>query len=261
MKNPSVSSVLIRILMLLLLTTAVQCKRQKKLADELNPAFTEKIAAFTSGIISSESTIRVILAEDNPKAGDVNAPAPDGLFRFKPEIKGQAVWADKRTLEFRPEGKLKSGQEYEVRFNLGDVADVEKPLSVFKFGFSVVKQEFGLVINEYQTLNENDLVWNRIKGSINTSDVIDNEEIKEYFIARQNNRKLRFKWEAGEDRRSFSFTIDSVERTETPGKVIIEWDATNKYDHIKGSHETEIPSLADYKVLDVRVNHQPEQFI
>lgn len=261
MKIISFSAVLNHILALSLLLTSVQCKKHQKLTDELNPAFTEKISAFTSGIISSESTIRIVLSEDNPAAGDMNSPAPAGLFKFKPDIKGHAVWLDKRTLEFRPDEKLKSGQNYQARFNLGQVARVEKELASFEFGFSVVKQEFNVSINEYQTINENDLVWNKIKGVVTTSDVIEYEELRKYFSARQENRKMTFKWEAGEDQRNFRFTVDSVERTEKPGKVMISWDASNVYPDVKGNHETSIPSLSDYRVLDVRVNHQPEQFI
>lgn len=261
MKNPSLLTLSKNFLLFFFLLLQIQCDRHKKVADEFNPAFTEKIAAFTSGSISSESSIRIVLSEENPKAGDLNSPAPDGLFKFKPEIKGHAVWADKRTLEFRPDEKLISGQNYHVRFKLGEIVDVEKDLEVFEFDFSVVKQEFGVVINGYQTINENDLVWNRIKGAVTTSDVIDYAEITNYFSARQDNRKLKISWEANDDRRSFIFLIDSIRRTENPGKAFIDWDATSKYEKVKGSHETEIPSLADYKVLDVRVNQQPEQYI
>ncbi len=261
MKKPSIATVLIRVLILFMLFPIISCKKKDKLVEEFNPAFTEKIVAFTSGKISAESTIRIILAEDNPHAGEVNSPAPGNILKFKPEIKGSAVWSDKRTIEFRPESKLKSGQQYIAKFKLGEIVEVDKELSVFEFGFSVIKQEFGISISGYQTINENDLVWNRVKGSVNTSDAIDYEEIKEYFVAKQNNRKLSMKWTSDDARRTFSFIVDSVERKDNPGKVEVFWDATKKYDGVKGSHETEIPSLSDYKVIGIKVNHQPEQFV
>jgi hypothetical protein len=198
-----------------------QCKKHNKIADEFNPAFTEKIAAFTSGVISSESTIKIILADDNPHAGDANSPADVDLFKFKPAIKGQTVWLDKRTLEFRPAEKLKSGESYHVRFNLGDLVKVERSISVFEFDFSIVEQNWTVSVEGYQTHNENDLIWNRIKGSISTADVIDLELLKKYFTAKQTNNKLKFNWEPTSDRRNFAFTIDSVKREEKEGKVEI----------------------------------------
>ena len=53
------------------------------------------------------------------------------------------------------------------------------------------------MIQGYQTHNENDLVWNSIKGTVNTADYIDNELLKKYFRAQQNNKKLNISWEPG----------------------------------------------------------------
>ncbi len=248
------------LLFIVLAFSSFQCKKGR-LNNSLNPAFTEKISAFTSGIISSESTIQIILAEDNANAGEVNAPADDDLFKFKPAIKGQAVWVDKRTLEFRPSEKLISGQTYQARFKLGEIVKVEKDLSVFEFDFTVVEQSWNVNVEGYQTQNENDLVWNRIKGVVNTADNIDIEQLKKYFNTSQNHRKLFMKWEPGNDRRTYFFTVDSVKRQEKEEKVTINWDATADFPKLKGFYEMTIPSLADYKVLDVKVIHQPDQYI
>lgn len=238
-----------------------QCKKQNKISDAVNPAFTELISAFTSGVISSESSIQIILAEEYADAGAANSPAGNGLFRFKPAIKGQTFWIDKRTLEFRPDEKLKSGETYTARFFVDKILDVSKELSVFEFNVTVVEQAWSVEIEGYQAHNENDLIWNRIKGTVNTADYIDNEFIKKYFTAHQNNQKLNINWEPGADRRTFNFQIDSVRRGEEPGKVVISWDATSDFQNVKGSFEADIPSLSDYKVLDVKVIQQPEQFI
>ena len=52
-----------------LLLMTLQCKRADKTALEINPAFTEKIAAFTSGVISAESVIQIVLADELQIAG------------------------------------------------------------------------------------------------------------------------------------------------------------------------------------------------
>jgi len=259
-QNPSIrlSKVFIPVICLLFL---IQCKKTDKSSLSINPAFTEKIAAFTSGVISSESVIQVVLAEDYPGADISNATAGNGLFRFKPAIAGQAVWVDKRTIEFRPAKKLKSGETYSVKFFLSKILRVPKDIAVLEFSFSVVEQAFAVEVEGYQTHNENDLVWNRIRGIINTADVIDNEMLKGFFIARQENRKLTISWEPSADRRSFSFLIDSVRRAEKPGKVNIFWDASPEYRNIKGNSEIDIPSLSDYEVMDIKVFQQPEQYI
>ncbi len=260
MNKPSVLTAARYLLFLSLIITSTQCKKGH-VSNSFDPAFTEKITAFTSGVISSESTIRIILAEDNPHAGEVNAPVDDDLFRFKPSIKGQAVWVDKRTIEFRPSERLVSGQTYQARFKLGKIVKVKKQLSVFVFDFTVVEQSWNVTLDGYQTINENDLVWNRIKGVVNTADNIEIDQLKKYFIATQEHEKLKISWEPGTDRRTSYFTIDSVRRQEKEGRVLIAWDATTDFPKLKGNMEMVIPSLADYKVLDVKVIHQPDQYI
>jgi alpha-2-macroglobulin len=262
MKVPAISVTLAKIVIpLFLLLSLAQCKKSNKAHLPINPAFTEKIAAFTSGVISSESVIQIVLAEDYPGGDILSAPAGEGLFRFKPAVKGQAVWVDKRTIEFRPAEKLKSGETYSAKFFLSKILRVPKDIAVLEFTFSVVEQAFAVSIEGYQTHNENDLVWNRIKGAVNTSDVIDNEIIQTYFKAFQDKRNLKISWEPGSDQRTFSFTIDSVKRAEKPGRVEILWDASPDYKKINGKQEVEIPSLSDYKVMDIKVVQQPEQYV
>ena len=93
---------------LILLLSLAQCKRGKK-SSFINPAFTEKIAAFTSGMVSSESTIQVVLADDYPGQITRNTPVAEDIFRFKPAIAGKTFWLDNRTIEFRPDHRLVSG--------------------------------------------------------------------------------------------------------------------------------------------------------
>jgi len=243
-----------------LASSLLQCK--KKLEGLLiNPAFIEKIAAFTSGVISSESTIQVVLAEDYPGQVSRNTPVTEKLFRFKPSIEGNAVWIDNRTIEFRPVQHLTSGRKYAVSFLLSKLIKVPRDLSVFEFGFSVVDQDFSLDFEGYQTHNENDLVWIKIKGIINTADYIDNEDIAKYFTASQGDRKIKMNWEISPDRRTFVFSADSVRRTDEEGKAEISWDATELRKNLKGKAEFVIPALGDFKVMGVKVIQQPEQVI
>lgn len=246
---------------LVFLFVMVQCKNRSDRQDLINPAFTEKIVAFTAGVISSESPIQVVLAEDYNGEVTPDMPAGEDLFQFKPAIKGQVVWVDKRTIEFRPAEKLRSGKEYTAKFRLSKILDVPRELSVLEFSFTVVKQALTINIEGYHAHNENDLVWNRIKGTVNTADYIDNEDLKKYFSVTQENRLLDVTMDISPDRRTFSFWIDSVLRTEKPGKVNISWNATDLEPGLKGEQQVDIPALGDFKVMHVTVIQQPEQYI
>jgi uncharacterized protein YfaS (alpha-2-macroglobulin family) len=237
----------------------VQCKKNR--SSVINPAFTEKVAAFTSGIISSESTIQVVLADDYPGQITRNTPVSETVFKFKPEIPGHTVWLDSRTIEFRPEHHLVSGETYAAKFYLSKLMKVARNISVLEFNFTVVTQVFAVEFEGYQTKQENDLVWNRLKGTVNTADFIDGEILASFFAAKQGKEKLKMTWDNSVDRRTFQFTIDSVKRTEEPGKVELSWDATAQLKGVKGSSEFVMPALGDFKIMDIKVIQQPEQYI
>jgi alpha-2-macroglobulin len=253
--------ILRNILMLIILVNAFQCKKGRNRLLPVNPSFTEKIAAFTSGVISAESSIQIVLTDNYPSPVTPNSPVNDNVFRFKPSIAGKAVWLDSRTIVFRPDQRLVSGQSYTAKFYLSKLMKVSRELSVLNFGFSVADQSFSVNYEGYQAHNENDLVWIKIKGTVNTADYIDNEELTRYFSAKQDNRKLKINWEISTDRRTFHFTVDSVRRVENAGKAELFWDAAPVSSALKGTAVYEVPALGDFKVIDVKVIQQPEQCI
>ncbi len=262
MRNNSFPGILAKGIMALLLTLSlVQCKKKSEKVFEVNPAFTERIAAFTSGVISSESVIQVILAEDCPDAGDPNTAIESELFVFKPRIAGHVFWVDKRTLEFRPDENLKSGQTYSVKFHLSKLMKVPSDLKTFEFQFSVIPQNFTVDIDGFQSYSNNDLEWNKIKGSLMAADAIEEEQLRKIVTAKQGNRSFPIRWDPPIDSRTFSFTIDSVRRTEKSEKVVISWDGAPIGITSKGKQELEIPALGDFRVMEVKVIQQPEQYL
>jgi alpha-2-macroglobulin len=249
------------IIVLSILLTAIQCKKNRNDFTGNISAFTEQISAFTSGIISSGSNIQVILAKEYPGQIARNTPVSEKIFRFKPSISGQAVWLDNRTIEFRPDQKLISGKKYEARFYLSKLMKVPQELAVLKFGFMIVEQAFNVEFEGYQTHNENDLVWNKMKGTVITADIIDNEVLAGYFTAIQGSRKLKIHWDNSSDQRAFHFTIDSIKRTGHPERADMIWNATSISKKLKGMNSYDIPALGDFKVMGVKVIQQPEQYV
>ena len=249
------------IIALFVMLSLVQCKKKNEKAFEVNPAFTEKIAAFTSGVISSESVIQVILAEDCPNALEFNTAIEPELFDFKPKVEGHAFWIDKRTVEFRPDKSLKSGETYTVKFYLSRLMKVPADLKTFEFQFSVIPQSFTVEFDGFQSYSNNDLEWNKIKGSLLAADAISEEQLMKIVTASQGNRSFSIKWDPPSDSRTFTFVIDSVKRTEKSEKVVISWDGAPVGNKSKGKQELEIPALGDFSVMEVTVTHQPEQYL
>src|SRR5690554_6196602 len=105
----------------------VSCSSDKeKIA--VDPAFGAYISGFTSGSVSGDDLIRVMLAQ--PYSGDLNlsAPLPGNIFSFSPKIEGQAVWIDSQTIHFIPTQKLPGGTDYTAKMELAKLMEVKPGL-------------------------------------------------------------------------------------------------------------------------------------
>ena len=98
-----------------------------------NPAFGAYINAYTSGMISNESTIRILLTNEMETPIEVGKPVDKSLFDFSPNIKGTTVWLDSRTIEFRPDAPLPPNTHYNAEFYLSNVLEVPDEFETFNF--------------------------------------------------------------------------------------------------------------------------------
>ena len=78
----------------------------KKAVEPSAQDYAPYIKAFTGGIVTEGATIRVELAEDAASQPE------EGLFSFKPSVKGSVKWNSPQSVCFVPEeGALKVGQK------------------------------------------------------------------------------------------------------------------------------------------------------
>ncbi|MFB6305587.1 MAG: alpha-2-macroglobulin, partial [Flavobacteriales bacterium] len=224
-----------------------------------NPAFSNHIHSFSSGYISNSSNIRVKLSKplyDTIKGGE---KIQKELFAFSPSIDGEAVWQDKRTIVFEPKGKLQPGNKYNAKFILGNLKDVKKELKEFPFQFKTKELHFNIKVTSMSPYNPKDLKWQKIKGKINTTDIVEEDKIKEIFSADQDGKNLPIKWiNAGGE--NHQFKIDSLVRKEEDSSMInfkINGEIANT--DVKNEEEFEIPALGDFKVMQTKVVQHPEQ--
>ena len=116
---------------------ACTSKVEEPSAEEFAPY----IKAFTGGIVSPGTAIRVELAED------ATAQPAEGIFTLKPAIKGTVKWDGPQSVSFIPEeGALKEGLVYRVTFGLGKVLEGAPEKFVFGIttrGSSAQEADFG----------------------------------------------------------------------------------------------------------------------
>lgn len=237
----------------------VQCKQDKS-PKQIDPAFTGYITAFTGGIVSNQSSIKIRLAEAYPNAMSQQL-IEEKLFDFSPDIAGQAFWIDDQTIEFKPTESLPSGKLFEGEFYLSKLLKVPTKLKTFVFPFQVMKQSMEVEFEGMEAYNSKDLKWQMVNGTVLTYDYAEATILENCITLTQNGKDLAVRWEHQDGGKLHRFVVDSIKRTENRGQIILEWNGKKLGFDGKEEKEFNISPLGEFKVTDIKVTQAPEQFV
>ena len=236
------------------------CSNEEK-THTIDPGFSEYISGFTSGILSKKSSFKIGLSKDSKMFTTEGAEITEDLFEFSPAVEGKAYWLSPNTIEFKPSELLESGKEYTVEFELGKVLDVQEKYEEFEFVFHTIKQNFEVKISGISTYQETDLVWNQLSGQVLFADVMADEEVEKIVEAVQNEQDLHLSWTHSEGGVLHHFTVDSVQRAAAEEQVELLWSGSDFSVDVEGELMYQIPSLSDFKVMNVEVFRSPDQYL
>lgn len=232
------------------------CKNKKKLI-EIDPEFSKYIDAYTSGIISKKNTIRIQLASESNVTHAINETVKENLFEFSPAVEGKSYWIDARTIEFKPNADLETDKLYEVEFSLGKVLNVPSKFKKFRFNVQTIKPSFEVIDNGLRSNSKESM---SLSGQILTADVEQSANIEKILSASLGGNNLSIKWQHNEINKSHGFIIENIKRTNNAGKLLLSWDGNILNINIKNSKEIEVPAIGDFKVMDVKVVQDEEQY-
>jgi uncharacterized protein YfaS (alpha-2-macroglobulin family) len=243
---------------LLLLLISISCKQAKKV---MNPALAQYIEAYTAGVISKQSTIRVQLAGNVNVTHTQNEPVENGIFSFSPGIKGKAYWIDATTIEFRPDENLQPGKTYTSTFRLSKVMKVPDDLSSFDFEFRVIKPSFSVEEFGLKSADNSSMYRMLLTGVVQTADVEDPQQIEKLIKNSYNGQTLPITWQHNPAERTSKFSIANVMQNKTAGKLELNWDGSPINANLKGKKTIDVPAQGEFKVLDIRAVSAPEQYV
>lgn len=229
-------------------------------AKEMNPAFAKYIEAFTSGVISKQSAIRIQLAGEVNVTHAQNEPLEEDVFSFSPSIKGKAYWVDATTVEFRPEKNLEPGQEYKAKFKLGKVMEVPSDLKTFEFRFQVMKPSFEVELNGLKSFNNSreKMVYT---GTVFTADAEEVQAVEKLLSVQYDGPSPAITWQHDVANRTYRFSINNITRKSVAAKMKISWNGKPIGAEEKGEKEVEVPAIGDFKVLDIKPMYDPEDYV
>lgn len=218
------------------------------------------VNAYTGGVISQSSTIRIELAHDLPMV-DINNEIPDNPFSFSPSLKGKAYWINNNTVEFVPEeGSLKPGTLYEGTFRLGDFIETDKKLEEFNFSFRVQERNFTLQAAPLSvTATQPDRI--DLEGEIRFSDIMKKEEVGKMLTAGDGKKNYPVEVIATSNPARYQFRIRQVPREAEDYPLTITADGEPAGIGRKQSEEVLIPAKDSFRLLSATRIDQPENGI
>ncbi|MBK8929738.1 MAG: hypothetical protein IPM72_08755 [Chitinophagaceae bacterium] len=234
------------------------CKQKEKWID-VDPAFSHYVDAYTTGIISKTSPIRIQLAHAANATHSIGEEVKEPLISLSPAVKGRAVWLDATTLEFKPEKNLEPNKLYEVNFKLGKVTQVsESKLKEFKFSIKTVEPSFAISDLSLKSTAAKNKMY--LSGQLETADREDNKAVEQLLSAIQNNKALAVKWQHNDASKMHLFTVEGIERKSTTGNVKINWSGKALMSKITGEKDIAVPASGDFKVLNVVAMNDAQQY-
>lgn len=218
------------------------------------------VNAYTGGVISQNSTIRIELTHDQPMV-DMNNELKNNPFSFSPSLKGKAYWVSNNTIEFVPEeGALKPGTLYEGTFRLGDFIEVEKKLKEFNFSFRVQERNFTLQLESLPitAAQPNEI---NIKGEIRFSDVVKKEEVEKMLTASDGKKSYPVEVTATDNHTRYLFSIRQIPREADDYPLTITANGNAAGIDRKQSEEVLIPAKDCFRFMSAERIDQPENGI
>ncbi|MDR3094581.1 MAG: hypothetical protein LBU62_08090 [Bacteroidales bacterium] len=226
--------------------------------DESHPS----IVAYTSGTVSILSPVRIVLVTNDDEASSrVGEALKDGIFKFSPSVSGKAHWISDNTIEFTPDEAFETGQEYVVKFRVGDVVDVGKAPKTFTFLINTIVPTFYHKVDGLSLYNKRMPNLYYLSGSITTSDYIPADKVNALLKAESDKGKPVIKWEHDFENNQHFFRIDSIKAATNKYDIRLLWNGSSiGYDY-KGEDIITVLGENEFGLIDIQVIHSPEQYV
>lgn len=248
--------------LLSLLVFLAACQTRKKAPDAYDRVadeqYSQVIAAYTSGKISSRSVITLQLAEDVKPSNQKK----DALS-FSPSIKGEVRWVTPKVLEYRPAKPLPNGATYLGTLKLEGLGIEEaKDLAPFEFTFDIIEQDYDLDITGINSDEADPMRKQVVKGTFTTADFADTVALAKAVTFKQEGKSLNVDWEFDETAgKNHSFTVLSVDRKDKVSKVDFKVDGRSFGATRSRDGSVDIPSLNDFSVISTRIQKSGDPYV
>lgn len=227
----------------------------------LDTSFSAYVSAYTAGVISKTSPIRIQLTQEVADSGKIGMPTEKALFKLSPDVPGKAFYADTRTIEFRPDNHLASGKEYVVSFNLGKVVEVPSAMATLQYSLRTMPQNFQVAVEGLSPMERLKPERQKLTGTLHTADLADASDVEKLLMATQGSSKLEIAWEHQPVLRQHQFAVLNIQRGEQASEVSLNWSGNALGINYQDGETITVPSIKDFVLVSAQVIQSPSQYV
>ncbi len=171
----------------------------------------------TSDMIRAGDDIRVRFVSPVVSGNRVGHGLEETVFAFVPHIDGNARWADRRTLLFKPDEPLPFRQRYRGTLDLAALFPRRPDLRPLEFAFHVAGREIVSLNADFEVIEKDDPRRVVYKGRVVFSEKTPLEQVRQAArLSMYSGRKsLSLAWTADAEGKVFSFVSEPIERSKT----------------------------------------------
>ncbi len=231
--------------------------RKGKQDEQTHSGFHPLVTAFTSEYISTSGTFSIEFIE-TPKNATPGETAPSSVATITPKVKGNWVWLDENTLQFKPDGKLEPGETYKIRVHLSKLFEDQK--EDFYFSVTTFAQSYRFSIGDLEYTEEDSQESYRVKGSIIVAEDITPEEATAMLSVVTENATIPVTWQHP-DGRNHNFELFPVPIKDKAYNILISHSGKPIDTKGEGAEKITVPSSSEFTVIKAYVEQQPVQMI
>ncbi|WP_423129338.1 alpha-2-macroglobulin family protein [Gaoshiqia sp. Z1-71] len=233
-------------------------------SKEIKPVdsgFTQYVSSYTSGVVSCKAPVLIEFSQDPRQPEQPGVELSGGLISLSPSVKGKVQWIDNRTLAFLPSERMKSDAVYTVTVALGKIIDVPDRYKTMQFSLKTIRQSFSVNNLALRSYNHENMKLQYLSGVVYTADCAEDQQVESIIQVLKDDQKLSVTWDHDADGKKHSFQADSLLRKNVSQLVTVKWNGSSIGDNKTGEEKIELSALDVFKVVDVRVIQQPEQYL
>ncbi|WP_375237777.1 alpha-2-macroglobulin [Aurantibacter sp.] len=245
--------------LILICVFSFSCKKESQEPQDNIFKYREYVSYTTTGLQSVVNPIQVSLAKP-VKGWDADKPLDLNLISILPKVGGIITAKNDNSFLFTPNTTFKADTEYTVTLLLDKMfPKIESDLSEYVFKFKTKKPNFSINTKNLQSYSRE---WQYLLGELKSVDVISPNQAKELISASQNNNDLKIEWNESNDLATyFEFKIDSIKREINDSEINVKWNGSAINADNKGENTIAIPGKNNFKIINVEVLQQPEQYL